>query len=709
MSLQGSSQNGRQTRRRTTATKPPKKKSPMRRFLWIVGILVFLIIAGAGCGFIGATMSDLPEVANVKPAASSQIYDVHGNLITTVHATENRLPVKLSQVPKDLQNAFIATEDNRFYSHHGVDPIGIMRAIWVNIAHDGVAEGGSTITQQLARNAFLTQDRTLKRKIMEAMLAIRIEQYYTKQEILEMYLNQIYFGQGAYGVQAAAHVYFGKNVQDLDLAQSAMLAGLPQSPNYYSPLTNYKAGKARQAVVLGQMVKYDYIDQATADKAKDEDLGLREKSEAAHSDNNASYFIDYVISEIAEKYGDDAVYKDGLKIYTTIDMKAQDAAVQAMHNLPNFYTDDKGLTQPQGALIAINPHNGYIVAMVGGRGGDSFNRAVLAERQPGSAFKPFVYLAAIQDGMTPGTVMDDKKIEFNGWSPKNYEGTYSGQMTLRYALQHSVNTIAVQLADAVGMRKVLNLASSLGITTLDDSKDNNLAAALGGLTNGVKPIDMAVAYGTLANGGVKVKPVAITKIVDRNGQVVEENSTEEQRVVDPKYAYVITNMLESVMSGGTGGGASIGRPAAGKTGTTDESKDAWFVGYTPDLVAAVWMGDDYGIETLDDITGGTVPAVIWRDFMSQALNAMEIPASDFTVPPGAASIANQGYAPVAPKVDPKAKDKDKDKKDAKDKDDATVESTDNSAESSSDSDSSKSGSGSSRSSGGGASKSGKSE
>lgn len=709
MSLQGSSQNGRQTRRRTTATKPPKKKSPMRRFLWIVGILVFLIIAGAGCGFIGATMSDLPEVANVKPAASSQIYDVHGNLITTVHATENRLPVKLSQVPKDLQNAFIATEDNRFYSHHGVDPIGIMRAIWVNIAHDGVAEGGSTITQQLARNAFLTQDRTLKRKIMEAMLAIRIEQYYTKQEILEMYLNQIYFGQGAYGVQAAAHVYFGKNVQDLDLAQSAMLAGLPQSPNYYSPLTNYKAGKARQAVVLGQMVKYDYIDQATVDKAKDEDLGLREKSEAAHSDNNASYFIDYVISEIAEKYGDDAVYKDGLKIYTTIDMKAQDAAVQAMHNLPNFYTDDKGLTQPQGALIAINPHNGYIVAMVGGRGDDSFNRAVLAERQPGSAFKPFVYLAAIQDGMTPGTVMDDKKIEFNGWSPKNYEGTYSGQMTLLYALQHSVNTIAVQLADAVGMRKVLNLASSLGITTLDDSKDNNLAAALGGLTNGVKPIDMAVAYGTLANGGVKVKPVAITKIVDRNGQVVEENSTEEQRVVDPKYAYVITNMLESVMSGGTGGGASIGRLAAGKTGTTDESKDAWFVGYTPDLVAAVWMGDDYGIETLDGITGGTVPAVIWRDFMSQALNAMEIPASDFTVPPGAASIANQGYAPVAPKVDPKAKDKDKDKKDAKDKDDATVESTDNSAESSSDSDSSKSGSGSSRSSGGGASKSGKSE
>ncbi|WP_295236568.1 penicillin-binding protein 1A [Veillonella sp.] len=688
MSLQRSSQRGRQVKSRATTAKTPKKKSPVRRFLWIVGILLFLIIAGAGCGFIGATMSDLPEVANVKPAASSQVYDVHGNLITTVHATENRLPVKLSQVPKNLQNAFIATEDVRFYSHHGIDPVGILRAIWVNIAHDGVAEGGSTITQQLARNAFLTQDRTLKRKIMEAMLALRIEQYYTKQEILEMYLNQIYFGQGAYGVQAAAHVYFGKNVQDLDLAQCAMLAGLPQSPNYYSPLTNLKAGKARQAVVLNQMAKYDYIDQATADEAKEADLGLREKAETAHSDNNASYFIDYVISEIAEKYGGDAIYKDGLKIYTTIDMKAQEAAVKAMHNLPDFYTDSNGLQQPQGALVAINPHNGYIVAMVGGRGDDSFNRAVLAERQPGSAFKPFVYLAAIQDGMTPGTTMEDKKIDFNGWSPKNYEGTYSGTMTLRYALQHSVNTIAVQLADKVGMNKIINLATELGISTLvtkGDPNDYNLAVALGGLTQGVKPIDMAVAYGTLANGGVKVKPVAITKIVDRNGQVVEENSTEEKRVVDAKDAYVITNMLESVMSGGTGGGASIGRPAAGKTGTTDESKDAWFVGYTPDLVAAVWMGDDYGVETLNEITGGTVPAAIWRDFMSDALTAMEIPASDFTVPPGAASIANQGYAPPPKKEEPKDKEKDKAKKDDKDSKDSAV-----SDDSSSDSDDSKS-------------------
>lgn len=677
MSLRGSSQKRRQTTM-STPKSTKKKTSPVRRFLWIVSILLFLIIAGAGCGFTFATMSSLPDVANVKPPASSQIYDVHGDLITTVHSTENRLPVKLSQVPKNLQNAFIATEDSRFYSHHGIDPIGILRAIWVNIAHDGVAEGGSTITQQLARNAFLTQDRTLKRKLMEAMLAIKIEQHYTKNEILEMYMNQIYFGQGAYGVQSASHVYFGKDVGELNLAQCAILAGLPQSPNYYSPFNNLKAGKARQAIVLGQMVKYGYIDQATADQAKDADLKLMNKADVAHDDSKASYFINYVISQVAEKYGDNAVYKDGLKIYTTLDMKAQEAAVKAMDNLPTFYTDKNGLHQPQGALVAINPHNGHIVAMVGGRGTDSFNRAVMAERQPGSAFKPFVYLAAIQDGMTPGDIIEDKPVTYNGWSPQNYERTFSGSMTLRYALQHSVNVPAVELADKVGMRKVLDLAESLGISTLvrkGDTTDNNLAAALGGLTHGVRPIDMAVAYGTLANGGVKVKPVAITKIIDRNGQIVEEASMDEKRVVSEKDAYIITNMLESVITGGTGGGAAIGRPAAGKTGTTDESKDAWFVGYTPDLVAAVWMGDDFGVETLNGTTGGTIPAHIWSDFMRVAL--ADTPASDFTAPPGAAAIANQGYEAPKSKEDPKAKDKDKDKSKDEDgvkKDDgATVE------------------------------------
>ncbi|KGF47932.1 penicillin-binding protein [Veillonella montpellierensis DNF00314] len=652
-----------QSRRRVTKKLPisKKKKSPIKRFIWIFSILFILIIAGAGCGFISATMQSLPDVASVQPAASSQIYDVHGNLITTIHSTENRLPVKLANVPKNLQNAFVATEDARFYSHHGIDPIGILRAVWVNIAHSGVAEGGSTITQQLARNAFLTQDRTLKRKLQEALLALRLEQHYTKSEILEMYMNQIYFGQGAYGVQAASHVYFGKDVQDLSLAQCAVLAGLPQSPNAYSPFNDLEACKKRQATVLGQLVKYDYLDSASAEEAKEADLELREKAEPAHAKSNASYFIDYVIAQIAQKYGDDAIYKEGLKVYTTIDMDAQNAAVDAMNELPTFYTDKNGLSQPQGALIAINPHNGYIVAMVGGRGNDSFNRATQAERQPGSAFKPFVYLAAIQQGKTPGSFIEDSPVDFNGWKPQNYEKTFSGKVTLRYALQHSINVPAVKLADEVGMSKVLKLAEEMGISTLDKKSDNNLASALGGLTHGVSPIDMATAYGTLANGGVKVKPIAITKIIDRNGQVLEEYTVDEKRVVEEKDAAIITNMLESVIKGGTGGGAYIGRPMAGKTGTTDDSKDAWFVGYTPDMVTAVWMGDDYGVETLNGTTGGTVPAQIWKEFMTVALE--NIPASDFIVPSGARSIVNEGlYTPPAKDAKKKSKT-DKDKKD----------------------------------------------
>ena len=651
-------------RRRVVQKKPIKKKSSWKRSFWIFFILFILIVAGAGCGLLGATMSSLPDVANVKPAASSQIYDANGDLITTVHSEENRLPVKLSEVPKNLQNAFIATEDNRFYSHHGIDPIGILRAVWVNIIHDGVAEGGSTITQQLARNAFLTQDRTFKRKIMEALLALRIEQHYTKQEILEMYMNQIYFGQGAYGVQTASHVYFDKDVQDLSLAQMAILAGLPQSPNYYSPFNNLKAAKARQAVVLGQMVKYDYLSADQAEEAKNADLHLLDKPKSSNGYGRMSYFVDYVINEVSERYGDNAIYKEAMKIYTTIDMKAQRAAEQAMENLPNYYTDENGLQQPQGALISINPHNGHIVAMVGGRGTDSFNRTTMAVRQPGSAFKPFVYLAALKNGDTPGTVYVDKPSEFNGWKPQNYSRRHSGAMTMRNAVAHSNNVVAVLAADKVGMSNVLDLAEKMGISTLDKHGDDNLAVALGGLTKGVTPMDMAVAYGVLANNGVKVKPVAITKIIDRNGNIVEEGSVEETRVVEPKYAYMMTNMLESVIKFGTGGNAYFGRPVAGKTGTTDEEKDAWFAGYTPDLVTVVWMGDDSGSETLHGTTGGQTPAIIWRQYMQAAL--ADTPASNFTVPEGVGPEAYAGNTNPAT-------DKKKDEKDKKDKKDGDVE------------------------------------
>lgn len=615
--------------------KKAKKAGPLRRIRLFIA-LCLVVFAGLGFGYIFAAYQSLPAVGNnMRPAVSSQVFDSHGRLITTLHSDQNRLPIDINKVPQNLQNAFIAAEDNRFYEHIGIDPIGIFRAIFANLTNRGIAQGGSTITQQLAKNAFLSQEQTLKRKIQEAMLALEIEHKYSKKEILEMYMNQIYFGQGAYGIQTAAKTYFNKDVNELSLTQCAMLAGLPKSPNYYSPFNNLNEAKKRKNVVLDQMVKYGYVSAAEAEDAKNQDLGLSKSHQAKEADEYAS-FIDYVSQQVAKKYGDDALYKEGLKIYTTMDVDKQHAAVRAMRNLPNNYTDENGLTQPQAALVSIDPKTGHILAMVGGRGQDSFNRASMAVRQPGSAFKPFVYLTALQHDMTPDTTMKDQPVTYGGWSPKNAGGSYSGAMSLSDALAHSVNTIAVQLADEVGTKNIIANAKKMGITTLD-AKDDNLAMALGGLTRGVTPLEMASAYGTFANKGVHVKPTAIVKILDRNGNVLEDSSTLEKeetktRVMSEREAYEMTTMLEGVSDHGTGRAAAIGRPAAGKTGTTDDNKDAWFVGYTPDIVTAVWIGDDTGAHSLGDIYGGTVPAEIWRDYMSSATS--DESGGDFSAPSG---------------------------------------------------------------------------
>lgn len=612
-----------------------KKKGPFRS-IRVMAALVLVIISGLMFGYIFAAYQSLPEVGNnMRPAVSSQVFDSQGKLITTLHSDQNRLPIDINKVPKNLQNAFIAAEDNRFYDHIGVDPIGILRAVVTNLTNRGIAQGGSTITQQLAKNAFLSQDQTLKRKIQEAILALELERKYSKKEILEMYMNQIYFGRGAYGIQTAAHTYFGKDVGDLTLAECAMIAGLPKSPNYYSSSVN--EATARKNVVVGQMEKYGYITPSQAEEAKKSSLDIKQKSTSNTPDETA-YFIDYVTQEIAQKYGDDALYKDGLKIYTTLDTDKQHAAVQAMRHLPETHTDDQGLTQPQGAIISIDPKTGHILAMVGGRGQDSFNRASMAVRQPGSAFKPFVYMTAMEHDMTPDTIMEDKKVEYGGWSPHNADNSYQGRMPLWKALALSVNTVAVQLADKVGPSNVIANAKKLGITTLVEDgspNDDNLAsAALGGLTKGVTPLEMAAAYGAFANKGVYIKPTAIVKILDRNGNVLEDNSSDVQKtqVMSEKTAYEMTSMLEGVITRGTGTAASIGRPAAGKTGTTDDNHDAWFIGYTPDIVTAVWVGDDTGSQSLGEIYGGTVPAQIWHDYMASAVSGTS--ADDFDVPAG---------------------------------------------------------------------------
>lgn len=650
-----------------------KKKGPFRS-IRVMAALVLVIIAGLMFGYIFAAYQSLPEVGNnMRPAVSSQVFDSQGKLITTLHSDQNRLPIDINKVPKNLQNAFIAAEDNRFYDHIGVDPIGILRAVVTNLTNRGIAQGGSTITQQLAKNAFLSQDQTLKRKIQEAILALELERKYSKKEILEMYMNQIYFGRGAYGIQTAAHTYFGKDVGDLTLAECAMIAGLPKSPNYYSSSVN--EATARKNVVVGQMEKYGYITPSQAEEAKKASLDIKQKSTSNTTDETA-YFIDYVTQEIAQKYGDDALYKDGLKIYTTLDTDKQHAAVQAMRHLPETHTDDQGLTQPQGAIISIDPKTGHILAMVGGRGQDSFNRASMAVRQPGSAFKPFVYMTAMEHDMTPDTIMEDKKVEYGGWSPHNADNSYQGRMPLWKALALSVNTVAVQLADKVGPSNVIANAKKLGITTLVEDgspNDDNLAsAALGGLTKGVTPLEMAAAYGAFANKGVYIKPTAIVKILDRNGNVLEDNSSDVQKtqVISEKTAYEMTSMLEGVITRGTGTAASIGRPAAGKTGTTDDNHDAWFIGYTPDIVTAVWVGDDTGSQSLGEIYGGTVPAQIWHDYMASAVSGTS--ADDFDVPAG---MGKAYYEEPKEEIKPdKKNDKEDKKEESASKDDSSKQS-----------------------------------
>lgn len=642
---------------RRRAKHAKKSSGPMHRLRLLI-ILCVVVIAGLTFGYIFAAYQSLPTVGNnMRPAVSSQVFDIHGRLVTTLHSDQNRLPIDINKVPQHLQNAFIAAEDNRFYDHIGIDPIGIGRAIVTNITSGGIAQGGSTITQQLAKNAFLSQEQTLKRKIQEAMLALEIERKYSKKEILEMYMNQIYFGQGAYGIQTAARTYFDKDVDQLNLKQCAMLAGLPKSPNYYSPFNNLEEAKKRTNTVLDQMVKYGYISQDECTEAKNADLELTQMKQTDDNADTAS-FVDYVSQLVASKYGDDALYKEGLKIYTTMDLEKQRAAAEALRQLPDNYKDENGLTQPQGALVSIDPRNGHILAMVGGRGQDSFNRATMAVRQPGSAFKPFVYMTALQHDMSPYSTMEDKAISYGSWSPQNSDMTFRGKISLADALALSVNTVAVQLADEVGPSNIIANVKKMGITTMEKD-DDNLAMALGGLTRGVTPLEMASAYGTFANRGVHVKPVAIVKILDRNGNVLENESTLNQdknktQVMSEKEAYEMTYMLEGVIDHGTGTGAAIGRPAAGKTGTTDNNVDAWFVGYTPTIVTAVWIGDDSGSHSLGEVYGGTIPATIWRDYMTVA--TQDESYEGFAIP--------AGMEPIAPPPKEEPKSKADDKKDA---------------------------------------------
>ena len=626
------------------------------KFLFICAICLMIMGASVLYGF--SSLFAPPNMdETLIPDAASQFYDINGNVIYTTLSEERRVPVSIDKIPKHVQQAFIAIEDNRFYEHSGIDYRGTARAL-VSTLSGREVQGGSTITQQLAKNAFLTQERSIIRKIKEAFIAKELEHKYTKDEILTMYLNQIYFGQGAYGIESASLYYFGKHVQNLDIAEAATLAAIPKSPNYYNPFENPKESKNRQELVIDQMVKYGFISADSAAKAKAKKMVY--STSHKQQNNPRGYFFDMISQKVIAEVGADALYKGGLKIYTTLDMDMQLAAEKAMRHLPNYYTDSKKLTQPQMALAAVDPKTGYVKAMIGGRGQDKFNRATLAVRQPGSAFKPFVYLTAMQNGFTPASIIEDKEEEFaKGWKPQNSDMQWHGKVSLRTALKRSFNVPTIKLAREVGVDKIVANAEKMGISTLVDSgaySDVNLAMALGGLSKGVNPLEMASAYGVLATNGLYSKPMALLKIVDRDGKVLYQAKSQTKRVIDAVSAYLTTNMLEDVLVSGTAGGMGIGRPAAGKTGTTDTYIDAWFVGYTPDLSTAVWVGDDNN-KPMQRMYGSGAPLSIWHEFMVNALAST--PRTGFS---------NPGVTiPAEPEIkqDEEDKDKDKDDKDAK--------------------------------------------
>lgn len=592
-------------------TKANKECDGMRQ-LCIISIIVIIIVSLFVNSSYAFFMPQVDNLDNLQLVAATQVFDVNGQLISKLFE-ENRVVVSINNMSPYIQQAIIANEDSRFYNHFGIDPIGIIRAMWVNLRSGSLVEGGSTLTQQLAKNMFLTQERTFTRKAKEFFWAIIIERKFSKQEILQAYLNQVYFGEGAYGVEASSQVYFGKHASELTLAESALLAGLPRGPNIYSPYVDMNAAMERRTTVLAGMIKEGYITQKQFELAKKEPIVLVGKKKRVIQ---ASYFIDYIANQLVGRYGANRVYKGGLKVYTTMDSKVQQGA-------------EAVLGQYQGAVLALDPQTGYIKAMVGGRNYEEsqLNRTVVEVRQPGSAFKPFVYATALGQGLTANSIILDQPINIAGYAPQNYDKKFRGPVTLKKAIRLSVNVAAVKLGQQVGIDNVLSLAKSMGITTLVP-QDDNLATALGGLTQGVNLFDMATAYTAFANGGIVSQPIAILKVVDENNQVLEEAQLKQQSVLSREVAYIITNMMQGVIESGTGTPANIGRIAAGKTGTTDGYETAWFMGYTPELLVGIYVGNDN--RTPVGISGAEV-AGLWGKMMSNVLTGVS--PSDFFVPP----------------------------------------------------------------------------
>ena len=691
-------------------------------------LLIVSIILGSSIGAFMGYLRDLPQIKMLEeyqPKTITKIYANNDELIAEFFQ-ENRVLISLTKIPKHLKDALLASEDSRFYNHYGIDFKVIIRAVWSNIRAGKIVEGGSTLTQQLSKVLFLTPEKTISRKLKEAVLALQIEKRYSKDKILEMYLNQIYLGSGSYGVEAASQSYFGKSVTALDLPEASLIAGLPKAPSFYSPFNNIDMAKKRRDHVLRRLAALGHISKGELENALSTPIRLNHSKRKI---NRSPYFIEYIRQNLEKKYGNAAIYKGGLNVYTTLDIEIQEYAQKALrkglrkldkrrgfrpinrernatsnhsqkisfvYNVGNIISGKIAKMKPnsiflkiddlkgrillknmdwaniknplnhfkigdvieariiniykrgnikyelaleqepevEGAIVAIQPETGAIKALVGGYDfhKSQFNRVTQAKRQPGSAFKPFIYAAAIDNGYTPADIIIDSPIIYKvpskneNWKPKNFSNKFYGPITIRSALENSRNVATIRLLDKIGVNTVIDYAHRMGINS---DLHPYLSLALGSFE--VTPLELTSAFGILANKGIRVEPYSIHYVTDIQGKLLEENHPVVSDVLSAETSFIITNLLKGVVERGTGWRAkSLRRPVAGKTGTTNDFRDAWFIGYVPHLVTGVWVGLDDNNSLGENETGSRAASPIWVNFMNSILT--DWPIEDFNLP-----------------------------------------------------------------------------
>ncbi len=616
----------------------------MKRALLLIALLLVLLPAAAGVAAFYYFSHDLPRIGSLqdyRPPLVTEVYAATGELIGE-YFVERRYPVRLEQISPLLIQAIIAAEDDRFFEHRGINIWSILRAAVKNIRSFEIRQGGSTITQQIVKSLLLTPEKSFSRKIKEAILAMRIEKHLSKDEILNLYLNQIYFGRGAYGVEAAARVYFDSSALDLTLGEASFLAGLPKAPNYYR---NPEHAEQRRRYVLLRMLKQGFVLPDEMRAAEREPIIFAETDSI--NATKAPYYAELVRRELEKTYGADVLYHDGLRVETSLDLSMQEAARRAVaHGVEAYDAREKvpdNESRVQAALVSLCPHSGDIKALIGGRDylTSQFNRAVQSRRQPGSAFKPIIYAAALDKGYTPASIVVDSPVLYeveqedeNGdtervfWEPQNYDKCFVGPITFREALTRSRNIVTIKILKDIGVNYAVQYGKRLGI---DGEFNYDLSLSLGSC--GVSLLDMVTAYSAFCAQGVYAEPQHILSVTDRDGNVILQNKPRLVSALSPQTAYIMTSMLQSVVEEGTGRRVrALSRPCAGKTGTTNDVRDAWFIGYTPKLVTGVWVGFDDLAPLGKHETGAVAASPVWLEFMREVLNSR--PVQSFAVPDG---------------------------------------------------------------------------